>query len=351
MIKILIVDDSETETAILKTLFNSEPDFEVIACAKNGKEAVELTQLLKPDLITMDIQMPVMDGIEAIRMIMTQYPVPIIVISSKLNDESLNAAFQAMEAGALSVLDKPVNVLMPEFNKEKQKIIDTLRNMAEIKVIKRRFYTNAKNKISSLMTPEVKSNHYEIIAIGSSVGGPQALKTILAKLPHNFPVPVVVVQHMTRGYMQGFCKWLNGFTALKVQTAKNNEELQKGNIYFAPDECHLEIHRYNQQLVAKLIPGQPISGFYPSITALFLSIAKVSGKNSIGIILTGMGNDGAKGLLELKQTKAHTLIQDEKSSVVFGMAGVALSIGAVDKVIDLNEIADYLMKITKSVSE
>lgn len=348
MIKILIVDDSETEVAILKSLFSAEEDFEVIACAKNGKEAVELVGVLKPDLITMDIEMPVMDGFEAIRMIMTQHPTPIVVISSKLNDESLSATFQAMEAGALSVLEKPINITMPSFKLEKRKIIDTLRSMAEIKVIKRRFYTKSKKHSPPITHPSLSENNYEIVAIGSSVGGPQALKTILEKIPRNFPIPIVIVQHMTQGFINGFAKWLDTNTHLKIKNPTHNEILMKGHVYFAPDGYHMEIARSHQHLIAKLVTGKPISGFCPSITALFQSVAKVCGKNAIGILLTGMGSDGAKGLLELKHAKAHTLIQDKESAVVFGMAGVAQSLGAVDKMVELDQIADYLQKITNT---
>lgn len=216
MIKLLIVDDSETETALLKSLFSTEKDFEIVGCAKNGKEAVNLAALLKPDLITMDILMPVMDGLEATRAIMAQYPVPIVVISSRLYDETLNITFKALEAGALFVLEKPFNIFSPAFKKEKRKILDTLRSMAEIKVVKRRFHTKPSKKIMVKCPPAEKQKYepgeYEIVAIGASVGGPQALKTILEKLDDNFPVPIVIVQHMTKGFISGFTKWLDDNT-------------------------------------------------------------------------------------------------------------------------------------------
>jgi two-component system chemotaxis response regulator CheB len=348
MINILIVDDSETEIMILKELFSKEKDFRVIGIAKNGKEAIRLAEFLKPNLITMDIQMPIMDGIEAIRMIMSHHPIPIVVISSKLNDASLKATFQAFEAGALSVLEKPGNISSPSFKNEKRKIIDTLRSMAEIKVIKRRFYAKDKKPLIFPKSVSETNNVYELIVIGSSVGGPQALKNILEKLPSNFPIPIVIVQHMAQGFIHGFAKWLNENTKLNVKPAKNNDILKKGHVYFAPDNFHLEIARSQDALIAKLIKGKPITGFCPSITALFQSVAKACGKNTIGILLTGMGSDGAKGMVELKQANAHTFIQDKESAVVFGMAGVAQSLGAVDKIIELDQIADYLMKITSN---
>jgi len=346
MIKVLIVDDSATETALLKSLIDAEENFEVIACAKNGKEAVELNALLKPDLITMDIQMPIMNGYEAIKIIMRQHPTPIVVISSKVNDDLLNTTFMALEAGAISVLEKPHNISSPAFKNEKRKIIDTLRSMAEIRVVKHRFNTKIQKKIITHKLPAGGLSDFEVVAIGSSVGGPQALNSILMKLPIDFPLPIVIVQHMTQGFIKGFTKWLNANTELTIKNPENNEVLTKGYVYLAPDGHHLEIARSKQHLIAKLVKGKPVTGFCPSVTSLFQSVAKVCGKNAIGILLTGMGSDGAKGLLDLKHAHAHTIIQDEESAVVFGMAGVAQSLGAVDKVVELELMADYLVKIT-----
>ena len=170
---------------------------------------------------------------------------------------------------------------------------------------------------------------------------------ILKKLPANFPVPIVVVQHMTKGFIEGFTHWLNAQITLKVKLAEDHELLENGTVYFAPDNFHLEIERMNDQLVTKLVKGHPISGFCPSATALLRSVATTCGQNAIGVILTGMGSDGAQGLLEIKQQQGHTIIQDSESTVVFGMAGVAQSLGAVDKVVELEQIANYLMQLTK----
>jgi two-component system chemotaxis response regulator CheB len=346
MINILIVDDSPTETELLKALFEAEKDMRVIGCAKNGEEAIALTQRLKPDIITMDIIMPIKNGFEATRWIMSKQPTPIVVISSAANDKVLNTTFLALEAGALSVLEKPVGPNAAAFPMMSQRIIDTVRSMSQIKVIKRRFHIPLK-KLSPVTQFEAKRGQYEIIAIGVSVGGPQALKTIFSKLPAQFPIPIVVVQHMTSGFIQGFAHWLNKNCALTVKNAEHNEPLLGGTIYFAPDNHHLEIHRRQEKLIASLIKKDPVSGFCPSATVLLQSVAKVSGSQAIGILLTGMGNDGAQGLLELKQAKGHTLIQDKESAVVFGMAGVAESLNAVDKVVILDKLADYLIDITQ----
>lgn len=346
MIKLLIVDDSPTELALLDYIFSSSPDIQIVGTAKNGKEAIELAEKLKPDLITMDILMPEMDGYGAIRHIMRHNPTPIVVISSKFNKNSVAGSYEALDIGALSVLEKPRDITSPQFDIEKKNLIDTVRSMAEIKVIRRRFFSEP--KIRTVSTPtEVSSKNkkFEIVAIGTSVGGPHALKIILQKLPVDFRVPIVIVQHMIPGYIEGFSHWLNENTSLKIKNAEDHEILMGGTVYFAPDKTHLTVKSIQGKLVARLVNGDTVSGFCPSATVLFESIAKTCGDKAIGVLLTGMGSDGADGLLELKKSHSHTIIQDEKSAVVFGMAGVAQSIGAVDTVVELEQMASYLIDI------
>lgn len=349
MIRILIVDDSPTETLILKNIIAFEKDMEVVGTAANGEEAVQQTALLKPTLITMDIQMPLLDGLQATKLIMMQNPTPIIIISSTIDEKSVETTMQAFEAGALSAIPKPLNITSPNFDKMREHIIQTIRTYAEINVIKRRFPTFSPSRKGVSIPSKYQKRNYELIAIGASVGGPQALKQILSQLPQNFSLPILVVQHMTPGFIQGFCQWLKKNTNLVVKMAEDQEILSKGTVYLAPDNCHLEVKRIPQGLVASLVSGKPVDGFCPSITVLLKSIAKVSGKKGIGIILTGMGSDGVAGMLELKKAEGHTLIQDEASAVVFGMAGIAQSMGAIDKVVELDKIADYLKLTTHSI--
>ena len=346
MINILIVDDSETETKILKFLFESESDIKIIGTAKNGKEAIALLSSLKPDLITMDIQMPLMDGFETSRYIMQHHPIPIVVVSAFAKNKELNTVYNALAAGALCVIEKPTNITAPNFEYTRKQIVSTIRAMAEIKVVKRRFTTNLEHKnITSIAQPAITAAHYEIIGIGTSVGGPQALKLILSELPSDFPVPIVIVQHMALGFISSFSHWLNENTQLKIKEAEQGEILAKSTVYFAPDLYHLEIERSHSQLIAKLVSAKPVSGFCPSATVLLGSIARTCGKQGIGILLTGMGSDGAEGLLELKHAHGHTIIQDPKSAVVFGMAGVAQSLGAVDTIVELTHMANYLKQL------
>jgi two-component system chemotaxis response regulator CheB len=345
MIRVLIVDDSSTETAILKHLLESSPEFHVVGCAKNGAEAIKLVALLKPDLITMDIQMPVMDGIEATKIIMEQYPTPIVMISTKATDKDFDATFKGLNAGALSVLPKPFNVGSSESKLEQQHIMDTIRIMSGINVIKRRPLLKKTMTKPPLSPKKENQRHHQIIVIGASIGGTQALNVILSPLPKNFPVPILVVQHIMPGYISGYTKWLDGNIHLLVGEMKNNEPLLPGRVYFAPDASHSEVQRSSSHLACKLTKSPTVSGFCPSITVLFESVAKVCGSQAIGVLLTGMGDDGANGLLAIKNTGGHTIIQDKESCIVFGMASVAKELGAVDTVVKLDQIANYLMQL------
>lgn len=344
MIKILIVDDSETEIALIKEIISHDSNLSVVGVARNGREAIAQTALLKPDLITMDIQMPIMDGFEATRQIMSETPTPIVVISSTVNDDSLNATYHILEAGALIALPKPKNIFSAQFESERKNIISTLKSMAEIRVARRRIKTASIEKRTIKPIIPIQGNACDMVVIGVSVGGPLALKTIFTQLPAEFPVPIVLVQHMAVGFLSGYVKWLDNVTPLHVKEAENLEPLKKGSIYIAPDSHHLEVERMSGKLCAKLRKGDLVDGFCPSITVLMNSVARSCQKNTIGVLLTGMGSDGATGLLEVKKAGGHTIIQDPESAVVFGMAGVAQSLGAVDKVVPLDKIAEYLVQ-------
>jgi two-component system chemotaxis response regulator CheB len=343
MIKILIVDDSETEIALIKQIIAHDPSLNVVGVARNGKEAVEQTGLLKPDLITMDIQMPIMDGLEATRQIMSEHPTPIVVISSTVNNDSLNATYHILEAGALIALPKPKNIFSPQFESERKNIISTLKSMAEIRVARRRIKPNVNVKTFIPPSSSLKGSLFDLVVIGVSVGGPLALKTIFSQLPAEFPVPIVIVQHMAVGFLSGYVKWLDDISPLLVKEAENHEVLKKGTIYVAPDSHHFEVERMSGKLCVKLRKGDLVDGFCPSITVLMNSVALACNKYALGVLLTGMGSDGATGLLEIKNAGGHTIIQDRESAIVFGMAGVAQSLGAVDKVVPLDKMAEYLV--------
>ncbi|PJA32690.1 MAG: chemotaxis response regulator protein-glutamate methylesterase [Zetaproteobacteria bacterium CG_4_9_14_3_um_filter_53_7] len=349
MIRILIVEDSIVVSMLLKGMLAAESDFEVVGHARNGEEGVRLARELKPDLITMDIRMPVMDGFEATCQIMSTNPIPIVVISSSVDAEELRITFRAIEMGALAVIEKPFGPRHPDYEKGRHDMIQIIRAMAGVKVVRRN------RKVGRVRPDEVFQRtikirkSFELVAIGCSTGGPQVLKSILSELPASFPLPVVVVQHISRGFVQGLASWLNSVSPLHVKMAEQGEPLLPGFVYIAPDDKHLLVTRHGSRLIASLSAAPPVGQFRPSATPLMQSVATACGEMAIGMLLSGMGDDGAAGLLELRQAKGHTLVQDQASSVVYGMPGSALKLDAVDEVVNLNEIPSYLQKVMVEV--
>jgi two-component system chemotaxis response regulator CheB len=347
MIRILIAEDSKVIALLLKGILEAEPDMKVVGVAEDGVKAIQMARDLSPDLVTMDIHMPQVDGFAAIRTIMAENPVPIVVVSSLSSDTERDVTFRAFEEGAVAVIEKPHNLHDSDFERTRKQLVETVRAMAEVKVVKRRL--NAQRPVERagpcVLQPR---GEYKVLAIGCSTGGPQVLHRILSALPADFPIPVVVVQHITHGFIGGLVEWLQGHTALKVKLAENGEQLRHSSIYFAPDDYHLLIAKSRNGFRARLENGEPVRGFMPSVDQLLHSIAQSCSGQAIGILLTGMGDDGARGLLEMKRSGCHTLIQDEASSVVFGMAGSALALGAVDRIVALKEISGYLANLAYS---
>ncbi len=337
MIRVLIVEDSEVIAFLLTSIIQNTADLQVIGRAKTGQEAIEMAQTLNPDLITMDIRMPVMDGLTAIAQIMATRPKPIVVISSNVDDE-LQISFNAIDHGALAVLEKPCSFNDPDFESIQAEIVATIRAMAEVKLVKRRIFPY----VATVSIPQ--PDDYKLLAIGCSTGGPQALKQILSELPKSFPLPIVVVQHISTGFIDGLASWLNDNTALKVKIALNNEPLQKGTVYLAPDNCHCLVNKNGNQYEIFLSRTEPVKSFRPSVTALFNSAAAICPKQSIGIILSGMGSDGAEGLQAMFEQQCLTIAQDEASSIVFGMPAAAIALNAVSKVLPLEAIAQFLIE-------
>ena len=351
MIRILIVDDSEVVRLLLKAIFEQQPDMEVVACANNGREAIDMVEKYKPNLVTMDIHMPEMDGLEATRQIMSAHPVPIIIVSSAITGKEAQGSFKGIEAGALWVIEKPPGISHPNFDLVRRELVDTARSMAGMKLVKRKFQTQsagvtppvspATQTPNSTMGAELK--HCELVAIGCSTGGPQALQNIFSRLPADFPVPIVVVQHISQGFTEGMVNWLALSSQLTLKVAEDGEVLRSGTIYFAPDDEHLTIKRNNDKLMVSLDLGEPVNRFRPSATPLLQTVARTCARTALGVLLTGMGNDGAQGLLSMRKAGCRTIVQDKESSVVFGMPNAALELEAVDEIVNLDVMADYLV--------
>ncbi|MBF0469914.1 MAG: chemotaxis protein CheB [Gammaproteobacteria bacterium] len=348
MINILITDDSDVVAMLLQKMIESQPDMKVIGRARNGHEAVRLTHELKPDMITMDIRMPVMDGFDATRMIMSTVPTPIVVISAGIDDEELRTTFRAIDEGALAVIEKPAGIPnSPEFNRTCRNLVDTLRAMAEVKLIRRRPQKETPNPKILETKIERKIATYDVVGIVCSTGGPTVLSTILSTLPLNYPLPLLVVQHISPGFSHGLADWLRGHTLLGVELAHQGGRLSPGTVYIAPEGRHMGVERREGALFALLRDAPPIEQFRPSGTYLLNSLADCCGPSAIGAVLTGMGRDGADGLARLGERGGHIFVQDEESSTIFGMPSAAISASGTKEIIPLSKISSHLIKLAR----
>jgi len=352
MVRVLIVEDSPTVQMLLKAVLESDPAIQVVAIAANGREALERVAILKPDLITMDIHMPGMDGFETTRRIMEQCPTPIIMVSSSVNSAELPVMFNAIQAGALDVIEKPTGFRGQDYESIRERLTTAVKLMAEVKVIRRRFTAARPTTTARMPTLPVASRlaatrdhrSFSLIAIGSSTGGPAALNTLIKVLPASFSLPIVIVQHMSAGFMDGLIRWLQGESKLPLRIAAQNEPPRPGTIYFAPDDTHIEMIGRN---LFRLNTGPMINHVRPSVDVLFNSIARRCAPETVAVLLTGMGEDGAAGLKSIHDGGGLTIAQDEASSVVYGMPKAAAELGAADHILPLGQIATMLMEIAE----
>lgn len=343
MIKVLVVDDSPTIREIMKDILSSDKDIEVIGVASNGEEAIRFMEKNKPDIVTMDIDMPGMNGFEATRRIMETTPVPIVIVTALFNSKNIDRTFQAMEAGAVSVIEKPTAVTGDDFDKAAQNIIHIIKLMSEVKVIKRKTtYTNKKIGSMDKYKPKNALQNVKIAAIGVSTGGPPVLQTIFSKLPSNIKIPILIVQHITPGFIEGLVDWLSGVTEYPIHIAVHGEKVLPGHIYFAPDGFHMEIRGEGKIF---LNGAEKENGLRPAVSCLFRSVARFYGKNSMGILLTGMGKDGAEELKLLKDVGAITVAQDKESSIVYGMPGEAVKLDAATCILSPEKIAELFGRL------
>lgn len=341
MIKVLVVDDSPTVQDLMKYILTSDKEIEVIGTVNNGIEALKFLETMKPDVITMDINMPYMNGFEATQRIMETNPVPIIMVTSLFDSTDVERTFQAIQAGAVSVIEKPVSIRNQNYKDICKNIINNVKLMSEIKVVKRKFHSS-KGPINLLGMKEKVYNDFDdkkVVAIGVSTGGPPILKNIFSKLKESIHVPILVVQHITPGFINGLVDWLSQETKIPIHIASNGQSVLPGHIYFAPDEHHMEI-MYNGKIV--LNKQEKINGLRPTVSHLFNSVANAYGKNSIGILLSGMGRDGVEELKLLKEKGAVTIAQDKESSVVYGMPGEAVKINAATYILSPEKIAELI---------
>jgi two-component system chemotaxis response regulator CheB len=327
---------------MLCEMLESDPGFEVVAEAANGAEAVEATLRTRPDLITMDVHMPVLDGIDATKEIMRLAPTPILIVTAASRRGDIETSLSATQAGALMLIQKPESPTGAEFEEQRQRLLSMARAMAAVKVV-RRWTRPEGTDLAWRRSKRSRPSSVRLVAIGSSAGGPAALRRLLIDLPPDFPVPIVVVQHMSPGFIDGLASWLAANCALRVNVAADGMQLLPSAVYLAPDNRHLGVTEHGR---ATLSTAEPVEGFRPSASFLFDSVGRSFSGAAVAAILTGMGRDGVSGLRTVRTRGGTVLAQDEASSVVFGMAQEAIREGLVDEVLPIELIGRRLRDLT-----
>ena len=343
MVKVLVVDDSAFMRRALSTMLDKDPDIEVAGVAKNGEDCLEQIRKLDPDVVTLDIEMPVMDGLTALRRIMMEFPRPVLMVSS-LTTEGAEATLKAMELGAVDFISKQLSKVSLEI----VQIQDELRE--KVKTIAKRKITSFKSpRKKPKKAPETKKKDLEkrnqlkdIVGIGVSTGGPPAVQQIISGLDENFPACILIAQHMPGAFTSTFAKRLNTNSPLTVKEAENGDQIRNGMVYIAPGGYHIKLHQTKSHIDIE-IDNKPEDVLYkPSANILLDSIAMTAGKRAIGAILTGMGNDGLEGIRSLKKKKGRVLAQSDSTCIVYGMPRAIVEADLVDEIVDIQDMAEAI---------
>lgn len=330
-VRVLIVDDSALMREALKSILLSSPGIEVVGMAKDGKEGVEKALMLKPDVITMDLKMPILGGLEAIEEIMHEHPIPVIVVSTM----DVEVIVKALEVGAMDFI-----AVTQDIEKIAKELVEKVTIASGVRPLRR---------MRVRMPPELKLVKKRpvtrVVAIGVSTGGPQALQLLLSKIPADFPAGILIVQHISEGFIDGLAEWLNGSSSLDIKIAKTGDSLKSATALLAPDRYNFGINEDGIITLSEAIGRTAIH--VPSIDEMMNSVAAAYKEDAIGVLMTGMGTDGVKGMRAIKDAGGITIAQDEKSSVVFGMNKAAIESGCVDKIVPLEKIADEILCLVK----
>lgn len=349
-IKVLIIDDSALVRKLLRDILDSDPYIQVVGTAPDPIIAIRKIKTLSPDVITLDVEMPKMDGLTFLEKLMKSFPMPVLMFSS-LTQKGAEATMKALSLGAIDFIAKPTVKLSEGIGELRSELITKVKGAFGAKLKKAVapiLDVPPKHGMDAILkakkTLSVKEGE-QVLVIGASTGGTVAIEQILNKLPADAP-PTLIVQHMPPLFTKSFAQRVNNLSQMHILEAENNDQLQKGTALIAPGGKHMIINKGPSGYYVSIKDGPPVNRHKPSVDVLFRSAANTIGSNAIGIILTGMGDDGARGLKELKNTGAYTIAQDEESCVVFGMPKVAIELGAVEKILSLNSIAKFVMKMT-----
>jgi two-component system, chemotaxis family, protein-glutamate methylesterase/glutaminase len=339
-IRVLIIEDSKVMRQFLEHIIGLDPRLEIAASVESAEEALRILDRVAPDVISMDIRLPGMNGLEATRRIMAERPTPIVVVSASVEREDLQITINALEAGALSVLEKPLGTSTSEYEALAERLCTQLAIMSAVKVFRRR--------TAAISTPRVKQRiipnpgPYRMLGIVCSTGGPSALVQLLGGLGSDFPLPIALVQHITSSFLVGFADWLQSICPFSVVMVRDRVVPVRGCVYMSAPDLHLRVGDGYLQVD----DSDPVCGMRPSGTVLFECMAKNLGAGALGVLLTGMGDDGASGLLEIRKRGGHTIAEDESTAVVYGMPAQAVRLGAVCESLPLPAIAPRILDLT-----
>ncbi|MEG3858174.1 chemotaxis-specific protein-glutamate methyltransferase CheB [Microcoleus sp. herbarium12] len=354
-IKVLLVEDSPVATIVLKRILDSSPEIQVVGTACNGLEALELIPKIQPEVICTDLNMAQMNGLEFTQEVMKRYPLPILIISASVQAKDTQNVFELMKAGALDVFPKPIGGLASDYDRLANELIAKVKILSGIKVFTRHqrlglIETGDRHPRQNL--PQLPIQHYQLsnknfssqtiklLAVGASTGGPQALHSIISQFPANLPVPVICIQHISEGFLQGLVDWLGFESKLPIKIARYGEFPQAGIVYFPPEKRHLELDAQGRFIYSE---ADAVEGHCPSVTVTFKSVANFHGRGAAGVLLTGMGRDGAEGMLAIARVGGLTIAENEASCVVFGMPKEAIALGAAQHILPVSAIAPLLL--------
>ncbi len=342
-VKVLVVDDSPLIRQLIIEALEKDPDVQVVGTAENGKQAIEQAAALRPQVITMDVDMPVMDGLTACERIMADYPTPILVLTADPRNQAPELTHRALAVGALALRIKPAAEAELANLAREVKLLATIRVIRHVRGVKKTVSTSSHPVLPQVAQP-FSASGLGVICIASSTGGPQVVQKLLSELPADFPVPMAIVQHINAAFSESLVGWLASSSKLKVKVAKDGDLLSPGVVLLAPADAHLTIATRGKVSVQ---PGTPKDGHLPSATLLLESAAKSYARRAVGVILTGMGSDGVEGLAAIRAAGGKTVAQNQESSVVFGMPGAAIARGIVDHVVAGDDLAPLLMKLAR----
>lgn len=348
-IKVLVVDDSAFMRKVISDMLSNDEEIIVVGTAKNGQDGIEKAQLLKPQIITLDVEMPVMDGITALEKLLELDPAPKVIMLSSLTNNGGEATMRALEAGAIDFVPKPTSSII-HFNIDdiKQDLIQKIKNAATSNTL---CYTGqcngpVKPKRQPIERVESRSNLKYIVAIGTSTGGPRALQEVIPYLPADLPAAVLIVQHMPPGFTKSLAMRLDSLSDINVKEAEDGDILKPGWAYLAPGDYHISINKVSGEYHIGTNQEMPMTGHRPSVNYMMNSLAACGHKNLIAVMMTGMGSDGSIGIAKIKANGGRTIAQNEATCVVYGMPKAAVAVGAIDKIVPLNEIAKEIIKFT-----